>query len=402
MGVEKQATNSGFLDIRIEPPEKGPHHYKICLRISEQCSPKESKTIGIENSSFELPHHELWDSFFPLMYISRNGGPLFGKPITRARVTSEFPLHRQVVDFFCARAANFGLEMQIDSPTFDRNYDVSTNGDALLFGGGKDSRLLLGTLRDLGYDPYIVSAKGLTYANDLPEALNFETYDFSMPNRILPALMLNPERIWHGSGLGEVHFHSPWQQYFDISAQSALDETSRLLQSLGFDISFWAPQSVLPYNITQKILAERYPEIFAGQISVTPQAASEKNLHLSLIKLYHNQDIDGHCTPILFEKLLRGFVDKMHDPKQNGYGHNDNREIINREMKAIIYRLSHQGNRIPRDLEIPSMWDEPWIDYIHLSVNSRIDKRFLNIYKSYADPWQDDFPGLPDSLVLQP
>lgn len=388
------------LDILIERPHKGERDYAIALQIRDPKGRQRIRRIGVERAEFPLPHHEIWDSVLPLMYLSRNGGPLFGKPVTRARVRAEYPLHAAVAAFFTRRAADFGLDLTIDTPTFERVYDVRTRGDIVLFGGGKDSRLMLGTLRETGRDPRVICARGSTFARDIPGVLSFETHDFAMPNRIVPALMLCPRHVWHGSGLGEVHLNRPWQQYFDISAPPALADTSALLQGLGFDITFHVPQCVLPYNLTQIILARRYPGLYAGQISVTPHATSDKNLHVTLLKLYHGLDPLDHCQPDLLARLLADFIGRAMTPDPAPFGRHRNREVIEREMRAIILRLHQRGLlNLPAGLAPPDDWDEPWIDHIHAYCNPGVDPALMAIYRKYAEAWPPDRPGLPQGLA---
>ncbi len=391
--------SSEMLDIFIRRPVKADTRYILPIEIRTTDGAVTHQEIGVRASTFAIPHHEVWDSFLPLMWVSRNGGPLFNKPVTSARVRAAFPLHSRIARFFEARAAAFGLQMHVDSPEFYRTYDVATGGEALLFGGGKDSRLLLGSLREIGHNPRIISARGAENAHDLPEALCFDPANFSMPNRIVPALMLRPRVVYQGCGLGEVHHHSPWQQYYDISAAEALRDTSELLQSLGFDITFLGPQAVLPYNLTQKILTRRYPPLAAGQISVPPHKPSDKNLHVSLLKRYHAIPTQDHCTDELFAKMLGSFMRKALDPNVAPFGHHANREVIEREMRSIILHLFRQGQLdLPTHLTPPAHWHAPWIDFVHTYCNPDLPAGLLAIYRQYADVWPANAQGLPDCL----
>lgn len=389
-----------FLDIQIGIPEHEARRYVIRFKITYPDGTVRRQQIGIRDSNFDIPHHELWDSVLPLMFLSRNGGPLFGKPIRRARIRAAYPLHQAVAAFFIGRARSFGLDMRVDSACFDRIYDEPCSGDLVLFGGGKDSRLLLGSLREIGLDPTVISARGSSYASDIPEALTYEVLNFAMPCRIVPGLMLRPHTLYHGSGLGEVHIHQPWQQYFDISAQSALDEMSLLLQSLGFDMVLRAPQSILPYNLVQKILSRRYPALAAGQISVVPHVASEKNLHVALLKRYHAIDMSDHCGDGLFDQMLRAFIETTLTSDPDEFGLNRYREVIHREMRAIAWRLHARGDlNLPANLSPPDDWNEPWIDFIHGYCNAGVPDALMAIYRDYAEPWPVDRQGLPAGLA---
>jgi hypothetical protein len=98
----------------------------------------------------------------------------------------------------------------------------------------------------------------------------------------MPALMAGGRHFYFGSGLGEVHLQTPWQQYYDWGSPAALAEFSRLLASLGVEMHAHAPAAMLPYNLIQRILFERYPALYAHQRSVARDEPSDKNLHVSL------------------------------------------------------------------------------------------------------------------------
>jgi len=324
------------------------------------------------------------------MWITRNGGPLFNKGLSSASITSEYPLHADIARFFVNRGRNFGLSVDILSSTFERTYEIATSGEVLLFGGGKDSRLLLGSLLETERRVRPIGANGREWGGDLEDLLYYEAPNSSMPNRIVPGIMLRPSIIYHGSGLGEVHLTSPWQQYYDISSPIALKETSDLFATIGWDIKFQAPQSVLPYNITQNILAERYPSLYRNQKSVRRNGMSDKNLHISLIKKYHGISHESHCDMNTFKALLERFVSRSlgqelaAEGKRFGYlGH---REVIELEMRTLISRLSKKGYLEDMSPSLPiDQWDADWIDYIHLYVNPSVDSDLLAIYRDYAD-----------------
>lgn len=386
-----------MLHVRIHAPQKSEDTYAIPVTvIPEPGAVPQQKMIGFRARNFTIPHSELWDSFLPLMWLSRNGGPIFGKDGAWARVRADYPLNAAVVDFFEQRAREFGIGIEVVSKTVAASYDLPTNGTSVLFGGGKDSRLLLGTLRELGETPSVVSAKGAHYATDIEGALIFDTFDFAMPNRIVPAMMLGAKHIYHGSGLGEVHISKPWwQQYYDISAVAPVGETNALLKRLGADITVHVPQCILPYNIVQLILARRYPGIFAGQISVEPGERSEKNLHITLLKRYHGIAHQRHCPDALLLQMAQRFIVNS---ARGGFGYRGNREVINREMRAILYRLHQRGDLDLSGDPPPDAWDAPWIDFIHSYANPDVDHRLMGIYGEYAKEWSGDRDRLPVSL----
>ncbi|HUF70204.1 MAG TPA: hypothetical protein VMM79_16270 [Longimicrobiales bacterium] len=124
-------------------------------------------------------------------------------------------------DFFVRRGADFGLEISVQSDSAEPSFDHSTDGHVLAFGGGKDSRLLLGALRELGRRPLPVTA-GAAYAADIPESRITESISGVLTDRVMPALMSLGREFYFGSGFGDTHRVTPWHQYFDWASASAL------------------------------------------------------------------------------------------------------------------------------------------------------------------------------------
>ena len=387
------------MEVRIHAPLKTDTTYAVPLTIMERGKPPAAAHIGFKTRNFTLQHLELWDSFLPLMWVTRNGGPLFGTDGAQAVVRADFPLNAAVVAFFEQRARNFGIGIDVDSRTVTQTFEVKTSGTAVLFGGGKDSRVLLGSLRELGQAPVVVSGAGAHYARDIPDALVFDLYDIAMPNRMLPAFMLGFKDVYHGSGLGEVHISKPWwQQYYDISAPGPVGDTNRLLQSLGVDLTVHVPQCILPYNLVQLILARRYPDLYRGQISVRPEERSEKNLHVALLQRYHGLPHSDHCSDGLLQTLARRFIAKQ-TKAPGDFGFHGNREIIQREMRAMLFRLHQRGDSMLAGIGSPAEWDAPWIDHIHTYCHPHVDRQLLNLYREFADDWAGDPERLPRSLA---
>ena len=72
--------------------------------------------------------------------------------------------------------------------------------------------------------------------------------------------------------------------------------------------------------------------------------------------------------------------------KPDDFGYRNCREIINREMRAIICRRrADPAFRSVRSL-VPPEWDEDWIDVIHDYVVPDLESGFSDIYREYADP----------------
>ena len=170
-----------------------------------------------------------------------------------------------------------------------------------------------------------------------------------------------------------------------------MQEFSNLLSSLGIEMEFMSPASILPPNIIQKILFQRYPELYKYQYSVKPESQSEKNLHISLCEIYHGIDFTQHCSTELFRRLLKKFVnEEMADPENSGY--RNYREVFRGEMRCIIYKMrNHQLFNEVKNI-IPESWDGEWIDCVHTYVYPEIDTRILDIFTQYAKKIEDCLP----------
>jgi hypothetical protein len=349
--------------------------------------------FGFRALNYTIRHHELWDAVYPLMFLTRNGGPLFGTGRDRATLRVPCPLPRAVLDFYKRRAANFGLDVTIEADTIDRAYDCPTEGHVVAFGGGKDSRLILGILREAGVQPRPITA-GAENVPDVPEARITESVSGVLADRVMPALMSLGRHFYFGSGLGEAHRETPWHQYFDWGSPWALAELSQLLASLGLTMQAHAPAAVLPYNLIQRILFERYPRLYAHQRSVAPDERSEKNLHVSLCESRHGIPFDRHCSEALFRELLDRFVrQQLAHPRDFGY--RNHREVISREMRAIIFRMRADPFFAGVRSRVPADWEDRSIDYIHPYVAPDAPPEFLRIYSQYAPTVDMAPPGVP-------
>lgn len=389
------------LRIDVAPPIKTARRYEFrCVVGDPSWSPRDVarrltgavlrrawpsvRTIrfGFDAVNHEIRHHELWDSVYPLMFLTRNGGPLFNTGHPRATIRLRYPIAEKVRAFYVRRARDFGIEIEVEADTTDRRFDCATEGHVLAFGGGKDSRLLLGLLREAGYEPRPVTA-GPRNAPDLDDVLCVEPLHGALADRVMPALMSGGRHFYFGSGLGEVHRRIPWQQYYDWASPAALAEFSTLLRSLGVEMDAHAPAAVLPYNLIQRMLCERYPRLYAHQRSVERNEATEKNLHVSLCELHHGIAFDHHCDAALFRSLLRRFVDQqLGNPRPFGY--REHRETIHREMRAIVFRHRAEAPFAEVRDRIPPDWDGAWIDYVHDYVAPATAAAWRWVYADYA------------------
>jgi hypothetical protein len=197
-----------------------------------------------------------------------------------------------------------------------------------------------------------------------------------------------PSLFVFGSGLGGVAHETPWQRYYDWGSRHWLEEMSMMLKSLGVDMDLVPPASVLPYNRIQKILHQRYPDLYRHQISVRKEQPNEKNLHVSLLKMHGGIDFTDHCSEALFRSLLRKFF-KAQIARPRGFGLHRYRKIIDLEMRAIIFNQRHHPLFSGLG-EIPENWEGNWIDCIHPYVYPDIDPAFLEIYAEYATTLQEN------------
>lgn len=386
----------GF-QIAVHAPLKTSREYVFSLDIGDPNGGLATTEIGIRDASFPIPHAPVWDTYYPLMFIIRRGGPLFGIDGAKATIKFDYPASLPVVDFFVERARYMGVSIDVASTTKEITLDAQTSGDLLLFGGGKDSRLLLGMLRELGDKISVISARGAYYAADINGALIYDTVDWRMPSRIVPALMTCPKNVYHGAALGEVHETTPWHQYMDISTPHALSATSQLLKRIGVDTTFHVPLAVLPYNIVQRILARRYPELYKNQKSVKPHSKTNKALHIALSKRYHGLDYRDGMSAELFDNVARRFIAEMVDSPDKIWGHRHHYEVIAREIRALLYRLSRTQEI---SLSVPDDWDEDWIDRIHTYANPGVEECFIQIYRAFADELDTSESKLPVPLAV--
>ena len=292
--------------------------------------------FGYRARNFTIRHHELWDGFYPLFFLTRNGGPLYNKGFDRAHIRFEYAISPVVRDFFIARAASFGFAVTVEADTADLRFDGTASGDVLAFGGGKDSRLLLGLLREFGIEPTVITAKG-AYATDLPDALVTESLHGALADRIMPSFMAMGRHFYFGATIGDIHVRTPWQQHYDLASPGPLDEMSKLLGELGSDTQIIAPLTPLPYNIIQRMLHDRYPELYGGQVSTRPGSRAEKSLHIALLKLTNGYSFEDQCSEPDFVMMLERFVRKQTNHPDD-FDYRDARITVNHEMRAIIWR----------------------------------------------------------------
>jgi len=382
------------LEIEVQAPVRSSSAYEFTATVRERRplrdrlrSPRTTgdpvrSRFGYRASNFEIRHHEAWDGFYALFFLTRNSGPIFGHHHEQARIKLHFPIASVVRDFFIRRARDLGYQVSVEAPTAQLAVDRDTQGHVLAFGGGKESRLILGMLREQRIDPTVVTSMP-GRARDIPGVLHTESLSGAIANRLMPALMLLGRHAYYGAGLGEAHLRTPWQQHYDLASRRGRDQLSGLLAAVGVATEIHAPTVVLPANITQRILHDRYPQLYAGQISTRPDAASDKNLHVALIKLLHGLEWQDRMEEPLFRRLLEDFVDRqLVDPPD--FGFRDAYQAPAREMRAIAWRLrTHEALATVRE-RIPPDWDDDWIDDVHDYVDPGLDPAFLAMFTQHA------------------
>jgi hypothetical protein len=348
-------------------------------------------SFGFRTHGWRIPHHPVWDAIYPLMYLTRNGGPLFGSRHRQARIRMGYPIPTSVRDFFVRRAHDLGLDVTIDSRPSSAAFDGTTTGRVLAFGGGKESRVILGMLRETGRDPLVVSAWARNVP-DLPDALVSDPDGIALVDRIMPAFMRRGEHLYLGGTLGGAHRATPWHRYFDVSAPAPLRETSDLLASVGLPTRLHSPLAIAPPNIGQRLLHDRYPHLFRYQYSTRDGGPTEKNLHVALCRHHHGITYHQQCPPELFRRLLDRFVTRE-VAKPTDFGTRREREVITREMRAIIHRhrdepsFAHVRERVPDD------WAGDWIDHLHAYVDPDSPLAIQGILRGYAPSIEDAPPG---------
>ena len=152
------------------------------------------------------------------------------------------------------------------------------------------------------------------------------------------------------------------------------------------------PATVLPYNIIQRILHDRFPDLYRYQVSTRPGSRSEKSLHIALIKMVNGYSFERQCSDEVLGQMLEKFVrHQTAEPADHGY--RNRRLTVQREMRAIIWRLRDRPIFAAVRDRIPDDWDASWIDYIHPYVLPSLDSEYLAIYRDYAVSVEDVDPA---------
>lgn len=354
--------------------------------------------FGFRATNFEITHSDLWDSVFPLMYLTRNGGPLYRTEFDTAVVRVRYPLEATIADFFVRRAAHFGLNITLEADLVTRQFDWPTSGRVQPFGGGKDSRALYGLLSELGQAPRLSTSGAAHRPPDLRDVQLSEPIGGSLTEKIMPSLMSGAAHFYFGGSLNDSHWRDPWQQYYDMASPEGHQQLTALFRSVGVDLTLHGPLILLPANVIQHLLATRYPDLAVHQVSTTAGRANEKNLHISLAKLHHGLPFEWHCPAPLFRRLLRQFVSEK-TARPDEFGYHGNREVFHREMMAILARHRDDPRLSDVAARIPHSWGGTWIDAVHLYVHPKVEPDALAIFRTVAVDYE---PGPGDFVVATP
>ncbi|MGE3518415.1 MAG: hypothetical protein AB7J63_05640 [Vicinamibacterales bacterium] len=349
-----------------------------------------TERFGFRAVNYRIQHAEVWDSIFPLYVLTRNHGPLYKKGFDAAVIRFRYPILEAVRQFYVRRAAKFGLSVEVQADTFERTYDIRGRGHVISFGNGKESRLLLGLLRECGVQVRLCTGGAQDRAFDLDVEFS-ELLQGSPSERVFPGWMTGAAHYYYGSTLTEVHYTQPWHQYYDRSSPQGQAEFNALLHSLGVNLTAYCPLAVLPPNLVQKILSVRYPDLSARQRSVSPRSGSEKQLKLALIHLYHGLDMTAHCAPDLFRATLRRVVESML-ARPDDFGYHGSREFSRRETQALLWKV--RDHPLVRDVrpQLRPEWDGRWIDHLHRYVHPAVQPEMLAILKEHSTEY-DPQPG---------
>ena len=83
-----------------DPPTAARSIVGCCVRRPDEHGPPKGipdvVRFGFQTHGWRLAHHPVWDAIYPLMFLTRNGGPLFGTKHPQARIRVAYPIPPQV------------------------------------------------------------------------------------------------------------------------------------------------------------------------------------------------------------------------------------------------------------------------------------------------------------------
>ncbi len=377
--------------VRIGPPEKTPTSYVFRGRVDSG----KTMLFGFRTSGWEIRHHEVWDSVYPLMLLSGFSGPYWNN-VPEVRLVFGYPVLASVVEYYEEQARQaLKLRLIVEADRYDATFDVEPGPAALAFSGGKDSRLVYGLLRERGVDFVSYHSKewDKLAASDIPGLRVSSPIRGTLVDRIMPPLMSCPESLYVGHGIGEAYSSRPWHNAYDLGGWPRHVRLFELLSGLGIHSRIRAPLACLPYNITQKILCSRYPAIANRQCSTPPNIDHEKNLHVAMCKRYHGIPHKWHCSEPLFNRLVLKFL-SAHARRKLSLNSGDWMTSVHMELRAMMWAMGEKGDKYFSPL-LPKMepgWKTDWIDHVHDHMVPDLDPWFLDVFHSYATPYTGKSP----------
>jgi hypothetical protein len=363
-------------------PKKSKHEYSF------EFYAKKGKTrrFGFQ-AKFEIPHGSFWDTLYPLMWLTRNGGPVFNKR-DEVKIVFEYPIVVEVYHLMKERCELQGINLTIDAPSHIKADASEPLFDCVVgFGGGKESSLNCGVTRELGYSPRMMmgSRRPSTPAKrwDWDDMVWIIPINKGVTDRLLPQLMCG-RVLYHGSCLDDSMKTTPWHQYYDIGSQESWNMMNALFKSLGIDRTVYTPLECLPCAQIPNILCQRYPEVAEKRKSVDDFSFGEKNMHVSLCEMIGGIDPAFHCKPSDLVLLVERFIDKYN---AEDFGKRDARYLARDGMCAMLYHLREHEYLKPIRNRIKDEWKREFIHRGHFYKN--VPKEFEEIFREYLEESPD-------------
>ncbi len=335
----------------------------------------------------DIPHGSVWDTLYPLMFITRNGGPVFNKR-DEVEISFKYPVVSAVVDVMVERCRLQGVQLEVTAPSeIEATAEPPLWDCVVSFGGGKESSLNCGVARELGYSPIMlmgtpepsVPAKRWTW----PDMRFFTPCNKGVSDRLIVQLMCGAT-VYHGSCLDDSMRSEPWHQYYDIGSQEGWSQINSMFERLGIERKVITPLECLPCAQVPRILCSRYPDVASKRRSVDNYSGSEKKMHVSLCEMTGSISPLDHCSPGALATLVKGFVKKY---VAEDYGKRDARLLARDGMCAMLYHLRDHEYLSPVRGLIRDEWERRFIHLGHFYKN--VPKQFEEIFRKYLEESPD-------------
>lgn len=345
-----------MLTIRIPRPIKKPHEYRFLCPISTGGA----RTFGLTTETFAIPHDVLWDTVYPLIYMTRMGGPIYSLH-KKATLIFQYPIVKAVAKMIIARCRQQGFELRIEAPGEILPGPTPFIWDNVVgFGGGKESSLMAGITRELGLKPQMMM--GTKGAGPCAKRWDWDDITFFNPigkgtcDRLIIQMMCG-KTVYHGAELESNWEHTPWHYYYDIGVQECWDVWNKVFSYLGVDRRVLVPLQVLSCAQMPKVLCNRYPEIARVRKSVD-RVNTLKNFHVALCEMTSGIDFRDHIPLAVFTAQAASFI-----PEAENYGFRMARYITYKGICSMLYH--NRDNKLLSGLDIKDEWDYRFIHYGH-------------------------------------